>query len=815
MQKLRRMLSNGHNNHEEEGTSGGTFEVVDIPYNGMGSSSSGNSGNSTEMRNQTPRQLENGLESGNHVRARQTLSDVSVIRRNSNDASVSLMKNVVTEQEVAMLYEETHPKKNHLLEAWKKVPGAKMCSCCCKIDFDDDFDTESQSTRRRRRKEESCSYQTKKHAKGFFPFVEWLPKYDFKENLKGDVIAGVTVGIILIPQGISYGLLADLPAQYGLYACLVAPVVYGLLGTCVQLQIGPFAIISLLIASTVGDIVDPDEDQNRYIEAVLTCSLLVGIFLSLLSFLQLGSLVNFLAMPVISGLTTGGAFLIVTSQMSHFFGITIPRGNFFPEWVHIFEQLKNTNVAAFLIGIISYIVLTAFREFKTTDLARRMYIRNLPIALIVMVVSTVITWGFDLHDKYGVKVLGEVESGIPAPHFPTAFDIAGELIVPVVVISIVGYAMSIATSKTFAAKNNYEVSSNQELFALGIANFLGGIFNGHPAFSSLSRTAIVHELGAKTPFHNVVSSCVIIFVLYVMTAYLENLPYSCLSAIIFDSLKGLLMQVKEVRELWRSDKRDLSIWLVTFFAVLLAGITYGLAVGVGYSIIVLLYTVSHPHYAVMGRFPKMPNLFKDLRRFGEAVPVPGVVVFRFDSALHFANREDLRVHLMGAVEERIVAESDRFEDMVEEGRFPDNEAQEEYLRRTKVHSVVLDASSITDCDTSGLKTLAKIQRELDKMGVELIMCHCRGHFRDILKRSGICVQEYVTMNHAVYYAENKIVDLNTPPPIIEIQENRGLELEDEDEDSTDRDSNICRVNSTGTGATASSSDFSKQDSASR
>ncbi|GBG32394.1 Sulfate transporter [Hondaea fermentalgiana] len=785
-------------------------------------------------------------------------------RARSSDADetrTSLLRNVVTEQEVAMLYHENSPNDAESLRALRR--WAK-CYCCCTPHAEEDscegshrgesFANDSNETRgrsgsrprrRRRQRDEdnSCSKKSRKAVSRRLTFLNWMPTYSVRKNLKTDFLSGLTVGILLIPQGISYGLLAGLPAQYGLYACLVAPIVYALLGTCTQLQIGPFALISLLISNTVSSIVDPDEEEARYIEAVLTCSMLVGAFLTVLSFLRLGSLVNFLANPVISGLTTGGAFLIVTSQMSHFFGISVSRGNFFPTWVAIFKSLKDTNVATFLIGLFSLIILLSFREFKATELARRTHLRNLPIALIVLVLATAITYGADLGEKYGVRTLGLVPGGIPAPHIPKAFDIAGELLVPTIVISIVGYALSMATSKTFATKNNYDISSNQELLALGMANFIGGMFNGHPAFSSLSRTALVHELGAKTPLHNAMSSLVIVVVLLCLTTYLEDLPYSCLSAIIFDSLKSLLMQVKEPVALWAVDKRDLSVWLVTFFGVLLFDVAYGLGIGVGYSIIVLLYTVSHPHFAVLGRFAMIPNLFKDLSRFHDAEPVPGVLIFRIDSAVHFANREDFRKSLIAAVHDRIAEEKDNETEDIEQNassgataaRSADTDANDLEAgtrsqgaaeanggaspllsqQRQYVHSVVLDASCITDCDTSGISSFIKIEKELAKMGIELIMCNCRGHFRDILKRSGITLQEYVSLQHAVAYAEGKkIVSTNAAPVAKAVittlsrasgdAERVQLEEEKEEEEGADTDADERPVAAGSTSTTASS-----------
>jgi len=645
------------------------------------------------------------------------------------------MRNLVTEHEVAMLYREDAPSPGFGFETWNSFRAQNSCCRCC-ICQDSDGEFEG-------RVPESCASVTWRALRTFFPFLQWLPAYDVKENLKLDVLTGLTIGVMLIPQGISYGLLAGLPPQYGLYTCLAAPVVYALMGTCVQVQVGPFALISLLVANTVRGVVDPEEDIDGYVDAVLTCSIMVGMLLTVMGLLRLGSLVNFLAIPVISGLTTGGAFLIMTSQMKYMIGVRIPRQDFFPTWIDIFRHIPDINFATLLIGLTSLSILVCFRKFKVTKTAKKWHMRNVPVALLILILYTLIAWGFDLNKKFGVQVLGDLPSGIPAPVFPGAFDKFRELLVPTVVISIVGYALSMATSKTFSAKNNYEVSSNQELFALGLSNLAAGFFNGYPAFASLSRSAIVFELGAKTPLHNVVSSSVIILVLLLFTSTLYHLPYAILSAIIIDSLKSLFQQIWDPVRLWSTDRRDMVVWLVTFFAVLLLDVAYGLAVGVAFSIVVLLYSVANPSFAELGRFPKITWLFKDLSRFKSAEEVPGVLVFRFDTTLNFANRETFRKEILQAVKRRNEVHSS---------------ATEEYAR---LHSVVVDASSITDCDSSALSSLSKLQKELSKIDVELILCNCRGSFRDILKRSHFRTQEYLSLSDGVAYAEGKRLRLDS------------------------------------------------------
>mmetsp|Transcript_11880 Transcript_11880/g.22013 ORF Transcript_11880/g.22013 Transcript_11880/m.22013 type:complete len:722 (+) Transcript_11880:277-2442(+) len=608
--------------------------------------------------------------------------------------------NLVTEQEVAMLYSEQSPL------IWSR--GAIKDKLV-----------------------HSCSLAAVKRK---LPFLEWAPKYSVRNNLRQDMLAGLTVGIILIPQGISYGLLAGLPPQYGLYTCLVPPVIYSLLGTCIQLQIGPFALISLLISNTVSEVVDPDDEPERYVQAVLTLSVMVGILLFVMSVLRLGFVVNFLASPVTSGLTCGGAMLIVTSQLGSFVGLSLPRGTFFNTWALAFQQIASINVPAIIIGLCSLAILMLFRVIKESPFGIRYNLKLQPVQLYVMILGTVVSYALDLHARFGLRVLGDIPSGLPQPGVPGAFDLVGQLVTPTIVIVAVGYSMSMATSKTFASKGGYEVSSNQELLALGIANMCGSFFGGHPAFVSLSRTAIVFECGAKSSVHNFFSAGVVILVLLFLTEYLFHLPYTCLAAIIFDSLRSLLLQIFQPRILWKQDRRDMVMWLLTFTAVIVFGITVGLVCGVVFSVVIVIYAVANPNFASVGRFEKLPWLFKDISRFPDAQQVPSVLIFRYDSVLNFVNANHFRVSIQRAVATR------KTECKTEED---------------ELHTVVLDASSITDCDTTAMSALKKVYATLNREGIELILCNCRGHFRSIIRKSEISFQEYVALQDAVVYAEGK------------------------------------------------------------
>jgi len=562
----------------------------------------------------------------------------------------------------------------------------------------------------------------------WMPIIKWLPKYEIKKSFLLDIICGITVGVVLLPQGLSYGILAGLPAEYGLYSCLTAPVVYTLLGTCTQLQIGPFALISLLVNSMVGAIVDPDEDMERYTNTVLACTMMVGVLMACMSFCHMGFLVNYLSVPVMSGLTTAGALLIATSQMGNFLGVSVARSNFFKNWYDIFKNLGSANVATILIGCLCLGILLSFRFFKMRSEFGKTHkwVSTLPIALFVMLFAMLITWMGNLESKYNVQVLGDIPPGIPAPRIPESKYWTSQLLMPTLVISLVGYALSIATAKTFADKNKYEILPNQELFAIGMANLFSGMCNSYPSFSSLSRSALVHEIGAPSMLYNLVSAALVALVLLCLTKFLYYLPVSALSAIILDALFSLFLQMSEPLHLWKTSKRDFIVWTGTFFAVLGLGVATGLGIGLALSIAVLLQMVSYPHHAVLGRFPGISWLYKDSKRYRDVVDVPGVIIFRFDSSLHFANRDCFKESLMEGVS-----------------------------KRTSLHTLVLDAAAITSVDKSAMDYLRKINKILGVKGIEVIFANCRGCLRDALRTENISVQAYLCVHDAVKYAEHK------------------------------------------------------------
>ncbi len=527
------------------------------------------------------------------------------------------------------------------------------------------------------------------------PILSWAPRYD-RKDIRSDLSAGLTVGAMLVPQGMAYALLAGLPPEVGLYAATVPVIIYALFGTSRQLAVGPVAIVSLLTASALAPLVE--EGSAGYLSAAALLALMVGAVHLVLGAGRLGFLVNFLSHSVLVGFTAAAAIIIGFSQAKHLFGISTERKEHFYETVlEVGRNLSETNQATLILGLVA--LATLFVLKRTAP--------KIPGALVVVVGSILAVRLFDLEAR-GVKVVGDIPDSLPAFGLPD-FDgsLIGNLIGTAFVITIVGFMESIAVAKVYARRHRYELVPNSELIGLGAANVASGLFGGYPVTGGFSRTAVNDTAGARTPLASLITAAIVLGTIAFLTPLFASLPNAALGAIIVMAVIGLI-DIAEMRHIAAVKQSDLIGLGVAFFATLILGIEIGILVAVVASMLVVFARMSMPHSAVLGHVDGTTS-YRNIERFPEAHTSEGVRVVRIDAALSFVNAANVKKLLLTHADE--ITEHPR--------------------------ALVLDASGINDLDATGAEMLSEVLTEVADRGVALHVADVKGPVRDVLRRAGI------------------------------------------------------------------------------
>jgi SulP family sulfate permease len=526
------------------------------------------------------------------------------------------------------------------------------------------------------------------------PIAGELRAYD-GGKLRGDLSAGLTVGVMLIPQGMAYALIAGLEPIYGLYAALTPLAVYALFGTSRPLSVGPVAMVSLLVAAGVAPLAGADPE--RYIALAILLAAMVGVIQLALGLARFGFLVNFLSHPVLTGFTAAAALIIGFSQLKHLLGVALPRSNH----VHTIiasavRQAGSTHAITLAIGVAAVAILVALRRWRP----------SFPAQLAVVVLGTVAVGTLSL-DAVGVQIVTAVPGGLPSPRMPavSAGDLRA-LLPTALIISMVGFMESIAVAKVYASRDRYEVDASQELVALGLANMAGSVFRAYPTTGGFSRTAVNDRAGARTTLSSLFAAGVIALTLLFLTPLFHYLPNAVLAAIVMVAVSGLI-DWREARFLWHVKRRDFFLMAMTFAATLALGIEQGILLGVVASLVVLVHESYRPHTAVMGRLPGTAT-FRNVRRHPEALVRSGIVVFRVDAPLFFGNA--------GFLKDKLREISDR--DPV-------------------LHTLVLDAYPVNQIDSTAAHALKEIVEEFRAAGIRFFFVGVKGPVRDVLERSGI------------------------------------------------------------------------------
>ena len=562
----------------------------------------------------------------------------------------------------------------------------------------------------------------------------WIKNYQ-RSDFKPDLLAGLTVGVFLIPQGMAYAMIAGLPPIYGLYASTVPLIIYALFGTSRQMSVAPVAMDSLLTASGVSLIAQTGSED--YIAAAITLAMCVGVIQFSLGVSRLGFLINFLSHPVIQGFTSAAAFIIAVSQLKHLLGINLPGREHIHDIVHfLIQEISNTHFVTLFIGLTGIAFLIIMRKLLSP---------SIPGPLILVAISIIIVRVFHL-EEYGVKIIGHVPLGLPAPSIPSLnISLLGQLMPIAFALAMVGFMESSAVAKSIkSGKFTNKVIPNKELMALGMANMAGSVFRSFPVSGGLSRTVINDQAGAKSGMSSIVSAILVILTLLFLTPLFHYLPFCILASVIIIAVYRLI-NVKEAKRLWYVDRKDFLMMLVTFIGTLFFGIITGIGIGILLSLAWIIFEASYPHHAELGRITGTQS-FRNTRRFNDLVIEDDILIFRFDAPLFFANIE-------------------RFRDVLREYKVN---------RKDKIKAIVIDMESNNTVDSSALVVLSEMIDEMNKDDIQLYLTDVKGPVRDKFYKSGLTQKLgeshfFISVEDALNHIGGRKIDLD---PNISLQANK-------------------------------------------
>lgn len=530
----------------------------------------------------------------------------------------------------------------------------------------------------------------------YIPITDWLRNYD-STYFKKDLRAGLTVGILLIPQSMAYAILAGLPPIYGLYTSIIPLVLYALLGTSRQLAIGPVAKISILVITGVGALAEPG--SSRFIQLVFVSCFLAGILQFLMGVFKLGFLMNFVSTPVFSGFTSAAALIIGFSQVGNLLGVELAHSNtIYPVINDLISQFYHIHLLTVIIGVGCILFLISLKKWKP----------QLPAELFATILGIVIVWYFRL-DQSGIEIVGPVSSGIPAPALPNFSDLSFWNILPTATaIALLSFTQSIALAKAMVRRHpKHKVNTNQELLSIGVSNMVGSIFHGFPVAGSFSRTAVNDENGAQTPISQLITAVMMLLTVFFLTPLIYYLPLTVLAAIIITAVPRFV-EIGEAKFLWKVRTREFTLMIITFVATLVFGILQGIGIGVLISLAIVIHRSSYPNIVMLGRLPNTDH-YRDLQRHPEGITQTNTIIIRIDASLYFANISYMREKL-----EELEAESGK-----------------------NLDQVIIDAIGINEVDSSALHALKEIVDEYQKRDIDVLFTGVKGPVRDIFKRSGL------------------------------------------------------------------------------
>jgi SulP family sulfate permease len=528
------------------------------------------------------------------------------------------------------------------------------------------------------------------------PILGWMRAYD-RRWLRGDVIAGVTVAALIVPKNLGYAGIAGIPLQNGLYAAAAGAILYGIFGTSRQISMGPSSGLAAVAASAViaAGITEP-QDTATFVAGITLAS---GILFLLLAVLKMGWIAQFLSRAVVTGFLFGAAIDVVIGELPKLTGTTVSGTNSFQELWSWLGSLGEVNRATIIVGVLSVVIVFAVRRFAP----------RVPGALVLVVGGLLASWLLELGDR-GVALVGDVPRGLPSlalPNVALMWDNAATMAIAAIALVLIGFSQTAGDARTFAAKHHYQVDIDQESVAQGLANTGAGLFQGMPVSTSLSASSLNDRSGARTGLASLMSGLTVLLTLLVLAPLFSSLPMPVLAALIIEAVVMGMINIPELRRLFRVQRFDFWVAIAAILGTLAFGVLAGVVIGIGLSLVWLIAVATHPHIPILARKPNT-QVFRDVNEHPEDERVPGLVVIRMDGGLFFAT-------------------SDALEDRV----------REIIHTNPDLTGIVLDCAGINFIDSQGSAKLSDVVTLSGDSGVTLRLARLKPDVSATLDRDGV------------------------------------------------------------------------------
>ena len=537
----------------------------------------------------------------------------------------------------------------------------------------------------------------------YLPILGWLPKYQ-RAWLSFDIIAGLTLWGLVVPEAMAYAGIAGLPPQAGLYTLLAALLIYALLGTSRHLVAQATSATAALLASSVAaalvataavTVSDP-ETYQAYASAFVFVTGLVFLAAGLA---RLGFITQFLSKPVMDGFIMGLAVFVTVGQLNKLFGVPKPEGNTVEKLLGIIKELPQANWVTFVVGASALALLFLLPRWN----------KKIPAGLVVLFAAIGLSAVLDLHGKYGVEIVGTLPQGLPSfkfPQVPLTTYLA--MILPAMGVLLVAYSEALGVAQEFAEKHGYEVNADQELNAHAVANLASAFFGGMLAAGSMSASAVKEGAGARSQVANLVTWVATIITLLFLTPLFTTLPEAVLGALIIHALWHILA-ARKLQKIRAASRVEFWFGALALAGVLLIDVLEGMLIGVLASLVFVIYKTSRPHISSLGRVPGVPGAYSDLQRHPECVPVPGVLIVRVDAQLYYANARTVRDHVKAMIAEM----------------------------ESPPRAVIFDSTAQEQIDITSTDMIKSLVKELQGNGIELYLAEVHAPVLEYGRKSGI------------------------------------------------------------------------------